>query len=101
LSRGESKIKMRRKPVRGRWEIILDILRAISEGGGVVKKTHIMQKAHLDWRNFQKHFNFLLEQGFVDEREEPGEGKVYVLTEEGKNLQKRLRDVKEALRQNV
>jgi predicted transcriptional regulator len=98
LSRGESKIKMRRKPVRGRWEIILDILRAISEGEGVVKKTYIMQKAYMDWRNFQKHFNFLLEHGFIDKREEPGEGKFYVLTEEGKNLQKRLMEVKKALR---
>lgn len=90
----------RRKKIRSRWDIILDILRALSDEGGVAKKTHIMQKAYLDWRNFQKHFNFLLEQGFVGEREEEPEegGKVYYLTEEGRNLLKGLRDIEEALR---
>ena len=90
----------RRKTIRSRWDIILDILRALSDEGGVAKKTHIMQKAYLDWRNFQKHFNFLLEHGFVGEREEEleGRGKVYYLTEEGKNLLNGLRDVEEALR---
>jgi predicted transcriptional regulator len=88
----------RRKAIRSRWDIILDILRALSDEGGVAKKTHIMQKAYLDWRNFQKHFNFLLEQGFVGEREELEEGgKVYYLTEKGKNLLKGLRDVEDAL----
>jgi predicted transcriptional regulator len=90
----------RRKVIRSRWEIILDILRALFEEGGVAKKTHIMQKAYLDWRNFQKHFNFLLEQGFVAERDEEleGGGKEYYLTEEGRNLLKGLSEVEEALR---
>jgi predicted transcriptional regulator len=89
----------RRKKIRSRWDIILDILKALSDEGGVAKKTHIMQKAYLDWRNFQKHFNFLLEHGFVGEREEePEEGRLYYLTEEGRNLLKGLRDVEEALR---
>jgi len=92
-------MRRRGKIIRSRWEIILDISRAISEEGGMVKKTHIMQKAYLDWRNFQKHFTFLLEQGFVGEREDPeGEGKVYYLTEEGKNLLKSLREVEQVLR---
>lgn len=91
---------MRRRIIRSRWEIILDILRALSEEGGVAKKTHIMQKAYLDWRNFQKHFNFLIEHGFVGEREEDteGEGKEYYLTEKGKNLLKGLREVAQVLR---
>ncbi len=78
----------------------MDILRALSEEGGVAKKTHIMQKAYLDWRNFQKHFNFLIEHGFVGEREEDsvGGGKVYHLTEKGKDLLKGLRGVEQVLR---
>ncbi|MBC8521719.1 MAG: hypothetical protein H8D26_07000 [Methanomicrobia archaeon] len=90
----------RKKLIRSRWEIILDILRALSEEGGVARKTHIMQKAYLDWRNFQKHFNFLMEQGFVGEREEDleGGGKEYYLTEKGKDLLKRLREVAQVLR---
>jgi predicted transcriptional regulator len=88
-----------RKHIRSKWEITLDILRAILEEEGVAKKTHIMQKAYLDWRNFQKHFNFLLEQGFIAEREEEPESKrkEYYLTEEGINLLKGLSEVEEAL----
>ena len=88
-----------RKHIRSKWEITLDILRAILEEEGVAKKTHIMQKAYLDWRNFQKHFNFLLEQGFIAEREEEPESKrkEYYLTEEGINLLRGLKEVEEAL----
>ncbi len=91
---------MRRKPVRGRWEIILDILRAISEGGSVVKKTHIMQKAYLDWRSFQKYFHFLLEHGFVGS-DKPGgsESKGYYLTERGRDLLNRLGEVEGILQE--
>ena len=92
--------RRRKKRIRSRWDIILDILKALSDEGGVAKKTHVMQTAYLDWRNFQKHFNFLLEHGFIGEREDESEegGKVYYLTEKGKNLLKGLWAVGEALR---
>jgi len=87
---------------RSRWEIILDILRVISEEGRedecAVKKTRVMQKAYLDWRNFQRHFNFLLKQGFVRDSNEPEEGKGYYLTEKGRDLMKQLREVEDILR---
>ena len=54
---------------RGRWEIIHDILRVTVEeekaGAGKAKKTRIMQGAYLDWRNVQRHFEFLLDRGFI------------------------------------
>ena len=87
---------------RNRWEILLDILKVMSEeereNKGKVKKTRIMQKALLDWRNFQKHFNFLLEHGFIDEIDDPEEGKCYGITEKGHDLMKKLRDVDRILR---
>jgi predicted transcriptional regulator len=56
-------------PRRSRWEISYDILEATSEEekahGGKAKKTRIMQGAHLDWRNFQRYFDFLLEHRFI------------------------------------
>ncbi|MQY53701.1 MAG: hypothetical protein GH149_00125 [Methanosarcinales archaeon] len=43
---------------RSRWEIILDILRVISqeerESEGKEKKTRVMQRAYLDWWSFQR-----------------------------------------------
>ncbi len=50
---------------RSKWEIISDMLKEISEEEGGVKKTRIMQKAYLDWRNFERHFDFLQEHDFV------------------------------------
>jgi predicted transcriptional regulator len=102
---GEGKTISRRViSPRSRWEIILNILRVISEeereskGKIKVKKTRIMQKAHLDWKNFQKHFNFLLEHGFVGEIIDPEEGMSYELTEKGRDVMRKLRDVERILR---
>ena len=82
---------------RGRWEILLNILKAISERGGRAKKTRIMQNAYLDWRNFQRHFGFLQEHGFVENNDNPEEGTSYYLTGRGKELLQRLKEVKEML----
>jgi predicted transcriptional regulator len=82
---------------RSRWEIILDILKVISGKGERVKKTRIMQNAYLDWRNFQRHFSFLQEHGFVENNSDPEEGTTYYLTEKGKDLLQRLKKVKEVL----
>ena len=75
---------------RSRWETISDILRAISE--------ERVGEAYLDWRNFQKHFHFLLERGFVGNSVDAEEGKSYCLTEKGRDLLKRLREVEGILR---
>lgn len=104
IGRLEGKGKMRKGTnPRSRWEIILDILRVMSEeemeSGGKVKKTRIMQRAYLDWWNFQNIFGFLIEQGFVGKSDSPEEGTSYELTAEGKDLMKRLREVEDILRQ--
>lgn len=83
---------------RGRWEILLNILKAISERGGRAKKTRIMQNAYLDWRNFQRHFSFLQEHGFVENNSDPEEGTNYYLTKRGKDLLHRLKEVEQMLR---
>jgi len=89
---------MRRKDSsRSRGEIILELLEVISEEGRA-KKTRIMQRAYLDWRNFQKYFNFLHEHGFIGEIENPEEGTSYELKEKGKDLLKKLREVERMLR---
>ncbi len=83
---------------RSRWEIILDTLRGISEEGGKAKKTRIMQKAYLDWRNFKKYFDFLLEHGFIEEVQAGGASSEYRLTEKGKAIMQKLLEIERLLR---
>jgi predicted transcriptional regulator len=82
---------------RSRWEIILDLLTVIAKGEGRVKKTRIMQNAYLDWRNFQRHFGFLQEQGFIGSTVDPKGGTSYYLTEKGMDLMHRLEEVEKML----
>ncbi len=78
---------------RSRWEIILDVLKILQEETKA-KKTRIMQKACLDWRNFERYFDFLLEEGFIVECNP----KTYFeLTGRGKELLGKLREVKKLL----
>ena len=90
--RGE-KMSGRRIMQRSRWELILDILGVISDEGRRAKKTRIMKKAYLDWWSFEKYFAKLQERGFVEKIEDPALGTIYGLTERGKDLQGRLKDV--------
>jgi predicted transcriptional regulator len=83
------------KKERSKWEIILDILKVTKEEKKV-KKTRIMQKANLDWRNFSRHFDFLIEENFIVECNP--EKSCYELTENGENLLNKLKEVNEILR---
>jgi predicted transcriptional regulator len=79
---------------RSRWEIILDLLVA-TKREGKAKKTRIMQKACLDWRNFGRYFEFLIEEGFLSACNlEDG---YFTITKNGEELLRRLKDVKEML----
>lgn len=88
-----------RKPInqRSRWEIILDILDVIVMSENKAKKTRVLKLAYLDWRNFQRHFGFLMENGFVEEIDDPSRGMVYGLTKEGEELRAKLKDVETVL----
>jgi predicted transcriptional regulator len=80
---------------RSRFEIIEDMLAVLTEEKSV-KKTRIMQRAYLNWRGLQKYFDFLIEENLIVESNNPGTGS-YAITEKGKELLKRLKDVKEIL----
>ena len=89
------RMRMRRKRKRSRWEIILDILNGI-DGAGNMKKTQIMYNARLDWRNFQKYFHNLVEQGYIEEVENShGE---YKITERGRELLRKLEELQDTIR---
>ena len=74
---------------RSRWEIILELLNIISQEKKA-KKTRIMQKACLDWKNFCKYLDFLMEDDFITKEME---GANYKLTDRGRELLKRLKEV--------
>ncbi len=80
---------------RSRFEIIEDMLAVLTEEKSV-KKTRIMQRAYLNWRGLQKYFDFLVEENLIVESNNPGTGS-YAITEKGKELLKRLKNVKEIL----
>ncbi len=80
---------------RSKWEIIHDMLKVLTEDTKP-RKTRIMQRACLDWRNFQRYFNFLSEENFIAECNNPKEGR-YELTDSGYELLKRLKNVDEIL----
>jgi predicted transcriptional regulator len=75
------------------FEIILDILEVTAKEGNRAKKTRIMKKAYLDWRNFHRHFDFLKEVGFIEEIDDVSGGTLYKLTDRGKDLRGKLKDV--------
>ncbi len=92
--RSRENIGMRKE--RSRWEIIEDILIVLmSEEKS--KKTRIMQRAYLDWKNFQRYFDFLLEEGFMVKCNNLGDEGYYELTDRGKELLIRLKNVREIL----
>jgi predicted transcriptional regulator len=80
------------KKDRSRWEIIQDILKVTREEGKI-KKTRIMHRANLDWRNFKKYFDFLQADGFIISCNSDPD--YYELTDNGKNLLQRLKEVTE------
>ena len=89
---GDSVIKRKE---RSRWEIIEDMLTVLVEDNKS-KKTRIMQRAYLDWRNFRRYFDFLLEEGFIAKCNNP-DADNYEITEKGRDLLKRLKVIDEIL----
>jgi len=82
------------RSARGKWRIILDLLEII-QAEEKPKKTRIMYMACLDWKNFRRHFNFLLEEDYIIKCNPDNES--YKLTENGYNLLKKLKEVHEIL----
>jgi predicted transcriptional regulator len=79
---------------RCRWEIIMNLLTVIKdERNG--KKTKIMHKAYLDWKNFNKYLDFLMEEGLI--KNNSLEENTFEITDEGEELLIKLKAVGEIL----
>jgi predicted transcriptional regulator len=82
------------KKERSRMEIISDILKVTREEKKA-KKTRIMRRANLDWINFQRYLDFLLEKGFIAKCNPDPD--YYEITEIGRNLSEKLKETNEIL----
>ena len=82
---------------RSSEELILEILKVISDEERRAKKTRILKGAYMDWWSFQKYFAKLLEQGFVEKIEDPVFKTIYGLTERGEELKRKLESVEKIL----
>ena len=87
---------MRLRKERSKWEIVHDMLKVVLEENRP-KKTRIMQRACLDWRNFQRYFKFLTEEKFIQEVNNPEKGS-YELSAKGQELFNRLKYVDDMLK---
>lgn len=82
------------KSERNRWKIILDLLRLINDEKKI-KKTRIMNKAYLDWNNFNRYLEFLVNEKYIMRNLE--ESNVYEITDNGIHLLEKLKDVEAIL----
>jgi len=85
---------------RNKLEILMDILLVVFESKDGVGKTRIMQSAYLDWRNFQKHFDFLVENDFLNVTVN-GTEKVYTISKKGKELLAKLIELNRLLEKEI
>jgi predicted transcriptional regulator len=67
---------------RGRWEIILEVLEATGRGA---KKTHIMQKANLNYLRASMLLEELSSRGLIVKDGDADGETIYKLTEKGKS----------------
>ncbi len=79
---------------RSSWELIYEILKATHEGR--FTKSRIMHKACLDWRNFSKYFDLMIDEGFIARCDSSPDS--YANTERGEKLLNQLKKVYETVR---
>ncbi len=77
---------------RSRLEIMVDILEAISRGGGA-RATWIMYEANMPYDRLKRYLSELLEKGLVRRVESGGESRYYI-TDKGLELVREYRRIK-------
>jgi predicted transcriptional regulator len=79
---------------RGEVQILTDILTLSLKG---VKATHLMYKANLSYSTLQRYLSVALKQGLITKTRNDDGSIVYHITEKGKLVLEKLKDVKYAL----
>ena len=81
---------------RSKLETYLDLLKVLAQRGPL-KLTHIMHIANVNCSVLKEHLDSLAKQGLVKEKIIEREKTVYVITQRGVIVLKRLREIKEML----
>lgn len=79
---------------RGEVQILMDILTLSLKG---VKATHLMYKANLSYSTLCKYLSVALKQDLIKKIYDNDGSTVYCITEKGKLLLERLKDIKYVL----
>jgi len=96
LSREASEVYLRRLPMRGRIDIIASILREANNGS---KKTRIMYRCNLSFRQMKVYLNLLVEKDLLDVvyfEEGNAKMEVFKTTDDGRsflNVYDRLKEI--------
>lgn len=80
---------------RSEVQILIDILTLSLRG---VKATHLMYKANLSYSTLRRYISAALKNGLIAKIEDDEGSVVYCITEKGKLLLEKLKDVESALR---
>jgi len=80
---------------RSRFEIYIDVLRAIKNGCS--KPTPIMYRANLSWHPLREILNFLMKNKAIIERSNGGSRREYFLTEKGREILKMFEELESKL----
>jgi len=76
---------MVRDSKRTRVDIILDMLKCISEKNGQIKPTHLMYKSNLSYVQMKEYLNEMKSKGLISESLEK-EKKMIIITKKGKDF---------------
>ena len=68
---------------RSESEIIFELLSSAQED---IKKTRLMYKVNMTYTQFTKYLDFLLEKDLIIEKNSNSDGKMYCVTQSGKEL---------------
>jgi len=79
---------------RGEVQILVDILTLSLKG---VRATHLMYKANLSYSTLRRYLSVALKQGLLEKVCNGDGSTVYYITEKGRLLLERLKDVKHVL----
>lgn len=76
---------------RGRVDIIADILSEAAEGA---KKTHVMYRCNLSFRQLQTYLDFLLDRGLLERSERRSSGRLLWTTAKGQDFLRAYRNLR-------
>ena len=85
------------KNERSRWDLIFDILDMAHEKKSAIKASAI-QKSYIDPKSFDKYFEFLMKENFIEKH---NIGESYYLTKSGEELHRGLKEISEILDNKV